>query len=433
MLIAAARSTLTLGYPVHGSGISMSPELILPSEIPWEGLRGKDLEECVYWLLDAMGAKDLEWRIGGIGGGGTDKGRDLECHFYGDDPEGELTRQKWWVEVKGRSRTLEPGSVKTAVVNSLGTADVDTLVVATNTRFSNPTRDWVKEWQRTNPRPVVRLWDCSKLEKLASQHPEVIIRFFAKALSPQGRLEVTRSRFWNYCSYPDQPALNALWKHRLQLDWTEETTIALIAGEFANGNISRRPWALLSSREGVLSTLGHALVNLIYFCQRADDVGIKQHPYIKGVAYLTLVALHQFSSETVATLFARIWEDAYGHEIPEEISRFAIQPVLRQLTAEIRDVCVEDCSRVVSDLGELTEEERDAYWDRLRLPTDYADEESDSHRVLTVEAPDKPCKVGFEVDLVNRCPIINLREPERDIRHALETLWRIISVRSLGA
>lgn len=380
-----------------------------------------------------MGAKDLEWRVGGIGQGGSDGGRDLECYFYGEDPEGELTRQKWWVEVKGRANTVEPASVKDAVLNASGGADVDVLVIATNARFSNPTRDWVKESQAKRPRPVVRLWDRSKLEKLASAHPDVIIRLFAKALSPQGRLEVVRSRFWNFCGYSDAPTLRLLWQHRRTLDWSVEAIIAVLVGEIANGNIARRPWALLLPDEEVLSAAGDALVNLFYFCARADQGGIKQHPYIKGAAYLTLVALHKFSAETVGELFGHIWEDAYGLEIPAEISRIAIQPVLRQLTAEIRDVCVDDCSRVSSELGELTEKERDDYWDRLILPTGDSDEEDDSHRILTLEVPDKPCKVGFEVNINNRCPIINLREPEQDIGRALETLWRIISERSSSA
>ncbi|WP_186157263.1 hypothetical protein [Burkholderia gladioli] len=58
---------------------------VLPAAIPFEKLKSKDLEECVYWLLDAMGAKDLEWRTGGTGGGAADGGRDLEAHFFEPD------------------------------------------------------------------------------------------------------------------------------------------------------------------------------------------------------------------------------------------------------------------------------------------------------------------------------------------------------------
>ncbi len=58
-------------------------------------MKGRDLEECVYWLLDAMGAKDLEWRTGGKGGGAADGGRDLEANFYTPGVDGEVEAKKW--------------------------------------------------------------------------------------------------------------------------------------------------------------------------------------------------------------------------------------------------------------------------------------------------------------------------------------------------
>src|SRR5689334_11762714 len=73
-------------------------EWILPAEIPFSELKRKDLEECVYWLLDAMGAKDLEWRTGGTGDGAADGGRDLEARFFTPGDDGELISQKWWIE-----------------------------------------------------------------------------------------------------------------------------------------------------------------------------------------------------------------------------------------------------------------------------------------------------------------------------------------------
>ena len=51
----------------------MNQELILPSEIPWSEIKGTDLEELLYWLFDSMGAKELEWRIGGKGAGAGDQ------------------------------------------------------------------------------------------------------------------------------------------------------------------------------------------------------------------------------------------------------------------------------------------------------------------------------------------------------------------------
>src|ERR1035437_5960071 len=125
----------------------MADPLFIPTEIPWSNLKGKDLEELLYWLLDSMGAKDLEWRIGGKGPGTSDQGRDLELSFYTSSPDGDLVKNRWWTDAKGRSSTVEPTEVKSAVLNAAGKNSIDVLVIATNTAFSNPTRDWVAEWQ----------------------------------------------------------------------------------------------------------------------------------------------------------------------------------------------------------------------------------------------------------------------------------------------
>lgn len=133
----------------------MEQNLILPSEIPWADIKGADLEVLLYWLFDSIGAKDLEWRIGGKGAGSSDQGRDLELVFFTPSPDGTLSKQVWWVEAKGRSGTVEPIAVHEAVLNSAGKKNVEVLVIATNTNFSNQTRDWIKQWQIDNVRPVV--------------------------------------------------------------------------------------------------------------------------------------------------------------------------------------------------------------------------------------------------------------------------------------
>src|SRR5215471_12532835 len=86
-------------------------EWVLPAAIPFAELKSRDLEECVYWLLDSMGAKDLEWRTGGTGAGAADGGRDLEARFYTPTADGEIDAQKWWIESKGRGGTLESEEV----------------------------------------------------------------------------------------------------------------------------------------------------------------------------------------------------------------------------------------------------------------------------------------------------------------------------------
>ncbi len=119
------------------------PELVVPSNIPWRDLKGEPLEQFVYWLLDDMGAKDLEWRRGGMKATSADGGRDLEAIFPVAVPDGSIDAQRWWVQVKGRSKTVEPAALQETILIVANRPDVDVLVIVTNTQFSNPSRDWV--------------------------------------------------------------------------------------------------------------------------------------------------------------------------------------------------------------------------------------------------------------------------------------------------
>src|SRR5262245_1319469 len=107
----------------------MPSELVLPSQIPLADLRARYLEECLVWLVDSLGGKDLEWRHGGAAGGASDSGRDIEAHFHLTGPDGEVSKQKWWIEAKGRSKTVEPDAVKAAVHNARGKHDLDVLII----------------------------------------------------------------------------------------------------------------------------------------------------------------------------------------------------------------------------------------------------------------------------------------------------------------
>lgn len=270
---------------------SPQKEWVLPAAIPFANLKRQDLEECVFWLMDAMGAKDLEWRLGGTGGGASDGGRDLEAQFYAPGADGELESQKWWVECKGRKGTVEPDEVKSAVNNALAKEGLDYLVVATNTQFSNPTRDWVKDWQRKHPRPKVKLWDASQLERYLSKHPDVVLRLFSEALSPEGRFQALETGFWNRMDLVPAGVLANLWKVRTATEVSAMGVFAATACEFANGSIAQRPWGAILETRPLLEVLATGLGNIPYLAKRCREAGVDQSQIFRPMAYLTLVAL----------------------------------------------------------------------------------------------------------------------------------------------
>jgi Restriction endonuclease len=406
-------------------------EWILPAQIPFSDLKGSDLEECVYWLLDAMGAKDLEWRTGGTGGGAADGGRDLEARFHVPAVDGELEAQRWWIECKGRSSTVNPDEVKSAVNNALVLADLDCLVVATNAQFSNPTRDWVKAWQVSHPKPKIKLWDHSQLERFLSRHPDVVLRLFCDALSMDGRLSALESRFWNKLEFVAPKTLTDLWKARHELNFTAEAMFALIANEMANGSVVRRAWAASISPESVVEVLTAGLYNVMYLAVRSSEAGVDQQIIFRTLAYLILAAATHFPAEEVTQLILVSISRGKDKPSPSEVQEMLLHPILHQLLGELQDVCSSDCKRVLTDPSTLVESnELDNYWFRL---ADRDIEEPSERRILRIEKGDEPCVVGFELDREESCPLFRIDPSVKTTGELLEIIKRVSAFRMAQA
>jgi hypothetical protein len=408
--------------------------LVVPSEIPRRRLKEKDLEECLFWLLDDMGAKDLEWRVGGTGGGAADQGRDLEASFYMATPDGDIVPQRWWIEAKGRSRTVEPAAVRDAVTGTAAQSEVDVVVIATNAGFSNPTRDWVKSWNKTHHRPRAKLWDRYELERLISRHPSVAVRLFANALTISGRADVVRSQFWDRCFYATERDLALIWDSHESIDLSADLVTALSASEFANGNINQRPWSKLLDRESLVEQMVFCLINTISFVLRAERAGAKQEPYLRAVAYSVLVALDSLPAGQTADLVRRAWDFSDAQSWPDEIRSLVLKPVIGLLKDEIRDVCVSDCSRVLFDPVVLTGDQIARYWQRLSVLE--ATPEPANPKDLVIELHGAPCKVGFALDHEVGCPLLGMtvwEEEPMELDKAFEHLKQVIEFRKQAA
>ncbi|MBK5124407.1 restriction endonuclease [Burkholderia sp. R-69980] len=408
-------------------------EWILPASIPFTELKGKDLEACVYWLLDAMGAKDLEWRIGGTGGGAADGGRDLEAHFFEAADDGELRQQRWWIECKGRTGTVESHEVKAAVNNALAYDGLDRLIIVTNTQYSNPTRDWVKEWQKKHPTPKVQLWDHSHLERYLSRHPDVVLRLFSEALSIQGRAKAMESRFWNTLEYVPLETLADLWKERDAVEFTAMGIFALIANEFANGDVTNRPWGAAFGPESAAQVLGMGLANIGYLLLRSSRAGIDQRPLIRTFVYLILVLLEVLPADSTADLVTTYLNRNQSGHFPEDVQDLLLGPIVDQLLSEMEDICSDDCRRIMSsDRQALTndKDEVETYW--LRFDPEGVDEEKE-RRFFRLEKVDEPCAVGFPVDKDNGCPLFAFKPTASNLSDMLETVKRVAAFRKAQA
>lgn len=404
---------------------------VLPASIPFETIKGHDLEECVYWLMDSMGAKDLEWRVGGSGGGSADGGRDLEARFFSPSPDGEMEAERWWIECKGRSGTLEPDAVKSACNNALAEPDLSYLVIATNTTFSNPTRDWVKAWQVRHPRPKVKLWDQSSLERMLSRHPSAVSRLFSYALSTAGCLEVAREGFWNRFEYAAPKALERFWAQRDDLTIGPLERTALVISEFANGRIADRSWGVAGGPVEAANTLGLAIANLSYLLGRALRSGIEQRPVMRGIAYLILASLQFYSAEIVAELIDGQLTDGEGNGLPNDIRRLLFSPIVNTLVHEMQEVCTSDCSRFILGRGDalaFDNETAQSYWSRLD-PNGHQPEVKEVGPSLWIQKNDEPCKIGFSVGPGHGCPLFEEDPDDSQLEILLAVVERIADFR----
>jgi hypothetical protein len=381
--------------------MSASKPLVVPAKVPWESLKGKQLEECLYWLLDSMGARDLQWRIGGSGGGAADQGRDLEATFYLSDPDGEIRPQRWWVEAKGRGATVEKEAVMSAAHNASAHSEVDVLVITTNTQFSNPTIDWVKEWNAGHPKPKVRLWDRSTLERHLCAHPRVVARLFAQALNAQGCLAFLTNQFWNNVQMGDASTLKVLWKERDNLDWDVQSRIALIASEVKNGDVTCRSWGATLDGKELKDVFQTALVNWPLLLMRGHDLGVDLRFYSALMAYLLLCMLRHFKASSLAESLESFWADK-DEESATELRRIFIEPMVERLRAELFDVCQRNCLRVSIERSVLTEDEVENYWKRFEIAEPLAEEKKEGR--FFIESNGIECKAGFPVSDQKGCP-----------------------------
>jgi len=404
---------------------------LLPSEIPFDELKGYALEECLFWLLDGMGAKHVAWRVGGTGAGAADGGRDLEAQFYAPTSDGQIVARQWWVECKGRTTTLESEAVKVACNNVVGDRNVDCLVIATNTTFTNPTRDWVQKWQEKFSRPQIFLWDRASLERLLAQQPATVLRLFEGGLSSSGHIRAIRDRFWNLLEFSSIERIKRIWTERKDLEIGVMEWFALIANEFAHGNIDERPWGGDCKPEEMLETFQYGMFNLVYLYARIIKTGVDQSSIVKTLSYLLLSTLRDFHPDMILELLKITLRTDADEPMPDKGVEYFVMPILSSLQADLQLVCSSDCGRFSRDDSFKHWEDRDpleSYWSRFG--TRGVPPKTDDGSYHRLENTRKPCRVGFELADDAGCPLYQMQPEIGNLATFLSTIAHVVRTRA---
>ena len=404
---------------------------LLPTQVPFAELKGRALEECLFWLLDGMGAREIEWRVGGSGSGAADGGRDIEARFLMPNADGEVVSRRWWIECKGRSATLEKDAVMAACNNVVADSSVDYLVVATNTTFSNPTRDWVKQWQERFPVPKVLLWDRASLERMLAHQPATVLRLFEGGLSSAGYLEAIRERFWNLLEYSSIERIKRIWSERDALEIGPMERFALIANEFAHGRIDERPWAAACDPTATLEVYQVGIFNLLYLYARMVKTAVDEGPIVRTLAYLTLATLRDFPSEQISKLLRSALANDDEEPLPEKALEFLLMPILDSLHGDLQLVCSSDCERFSRDDSRKHWAERDSlqsYWSRFsKRGTPQLKSKDNYHRLEFTTAP---CRIGFALGSEASCPLYQVQAALENLDGFLDVIAQVVRKRA---
>ncbi len=317
--------------------------------INWDTIKPEKFEELVYFLLDDMGFKNLEWRKGGEGISATDGGRDLEAIYSNIGPGDILSVEKWWFEIKYRSKTLAPAEIQKIITNAVGRVGVDTLVIVTNGTVSNKTIDWVKEFQTNFPRPRIIVWQKHDIERILKKYPSTAMRYFPEALSVQEQLMGVANQFWNSTHFPSLNQMERFWLDRDNLTWDEYTLFPILVADNISNQVTIRKWGIILPTELLIKTLTLGLANTPQLVIKFEHSGNNQDALIGGVAYLleSILVKQDIPIAGIVQLITHPYELVTpASDSPAKLVNFLLKPIFSRIYLDLGENCSFDCDKV---------------------------------------------------------------------------------------
>jgi hypothetical protein len=359
-----------------------------------EGLNFSDIdpvqfENLVFHLIDEMGFSNLHWRKGGEGNSATDGGRDLEATFWSVQPSG-AKEQKYWFEVKYRTGQLEKLQVQSTILNAAGNHSKDNIVIVTNKTISNPTLDWVNDFQSTHKVPTITIWQGHDLELLLRKNPRTLARFLPTSLAFTGRCKVVESKFSNLLLLPSGGELCELWEYRDQYYNNSFLTLGACLAEVSYGDVIARPWGMVLDKERLIATFATGMINVYPFVFRCSSLNREQAPIINGMSYLLQCLLVRCGAEAAFKIITdpeNLFE--LNYELPYELKFNRYEPILGIMLHDLAMYC---SSKYCLKLHYKEPKDETDYFMRFLNPR-YNKEDRD--RFLVMNSSKQKCNLGL--------------------------------------
>lgn len=370
----------------------------LQEKLDFSEITPVDFENLAFHLLDEMGFSNLIWRKGGEGNSATDGGRDLEGTFWTVLPA-VSKEEKYWFEVKYRTNQLEKTQVQSTVINASGNNSKDNLIIITNKTISNPTLDWIKEFQNTHKQPSVTVWQGHDLELLLRKNPRTLARFLPSSLAFSGRCKVIESKFSNLMLLPAGGELDELWEKQDEYQDKSFLTFAAVIAEVEYGDIIRHPWGMELENLRLFSITAIGMLNVFPFILKCNSLNRDQRVIINGLSYLIQCLLIRCGSELTANLLSD--PERYSElecKIPDKLKVTRYKPIINAI---YHDLGIHCSAKYCSKVSHLTPNEKPDYF--LRFIESSRQPKRDN-RFLILNSIKDECKLGL-VPANTYCPL----------------------------
>lgn len=399
----------------------------LQGDLDFSKINPVDFENLIFHLLDEMGFSNLIWRKGGEGNSATDGGRDLEGTFWTVLPT-VSTEEKYWFEVKYRKNQLEKTQVQSAVINAAGNNSKDFIVIITNKTVSNPTLDWIKDFQNSNKRPRVTIWQGHDLEILLRKNPRTLAKFLPSSLVFSGRCKAIKSKFANLMLLPSGGELDELWDRRDEYSEDSFLTLAAVIAEVEYGDIIQHPWGINLDKERLFSTLAIGMLNIFPFILKSSSLNRDQRAISNGLSYLAQCLIIRGGSELTANvLFDPEQYADVEYIVPDELKATRFGPILNGAYHDLAMFCsAKHCLK----LHHMTPKDKPDYFLRFSPPPSSRAKLDD--RFLILNSSNEECPLGL-VELDQYCPLGETDGTPKDLHTLivkLEFIRKVIERRS---
>jgi hypothetical protein len=126
-----------------------------------------EFENLTYDCLRAAGLKNMVWRTPG-----TDAGRDIEGVAYARDLSGHENVQRWYVECKRFSNSIDWPTVWQKIAYA-DVQNADVLLIVTTSNPSPQCETQISEWNSKRRWPAVKFWRGYDFSKILRAYPHV--------------------------------------------------------------------------------------------------------------------------------------------------------------------------------------------------------------------------------------------------------------------